>query len=65
MIYCGLDCKVNPLTTEEYPTAARRPAYSLLDKSKIREEFGVETPWWSISLKECLLKMGRPVPRHL
>lgn len=65
MIYCGLDCKVNPLTTEEYPTVALRPAYSLLDKSKIREEFGVETPWWSISLKECLLKMGRPVPRHL
>ncbi|HOG41112.1 MAG TPA: dTDP-4-dehydrorhamnose reductase [Bacteroidales bacterium] len=65
MTYCGLDCKVNPLTTEEYPTAARRPAYSVLDKSKIREEFGVETPWWSISLREALRKMGKPVPQHL
>lgn len=65
MLYCGLDCKVNPLTTEEYPTAAHRPAYSLLDKSKIREEFGVETPWWSISLKEALQKMGKLAPQHL
>ena len=65
MTYCGLDCKVNPLTTEEYPTAARRPAYSVLDKSKIRDEFGVETPWWSVSLREALRKMGKPVPQHL
>ncbi len=65
MLYCGLDCKVNPLTTEEYPTVAHRPAYSLLDKNKIREEFGVETPWWSISLKESLKKMGILAPQHL
>jgi dTDP-4-dehydrorhamnose reductase len=65
MLYCGLDCKINPITTEEYPTAAHRPAYSLLDKSKIREEFGVETPWWSVSLKESLHKMGKLAPQHL
>lgn len=57
MVYSGLDCKVNPLTTDEYPSAARRPAYSVLDKSKIRETFGVSTPWWSSALQECISKM--------
>ena len=54
MVYSGLDCKVNPLSTTEYPSAACRPAYSVLDKSKIRETFSVETPWWSSALKECI-----------
>ncbi len=54
MTYAGLNCKVNPLTTDQYPTPAARPAYSVLSKSKIRDTFGVDTPWWSSSLKECL-----------
>ena len=58
MTYAGLGCKVNPLSTAEYPTAAARPAYSLLDKSKIRDTFNVETPWWSVSLKDCLERLG-------
>lgn len=57
MAYEGLPCKVRPLTTAEYPAAAARPARSILDKSKIRDTFGVETPWWSVSLKDCLKRL--------
>ena len=57
MTYAGLKAKVNPLTTDQYPTPASRPAYSVLDKNKIRETFGVETPWWSLSLKDCLKRL--------
>ena len=47
-------CIVNPCTTEEYPTPAKRPMYSVLDKSKVKETFGIEVPHWSESLKKCL-----------
>lgn len=53
----GADCQVHPVTTEEYPTKTRRPAYSVLDKTKIRNTFGVEVPQWQTSLKECLTRM--------
>jgi len=49
-------CQVNPITTEQYPTRATRPVYSVLDKTKIKETFGIEIPKWEISLKECILK---------
>ena len=48
------DCKVRPLHTSEYPTAANRPAYSVLDKTKIKETFGVQVPYWTDSLKVCI-----------
>lgn len=57
MAYAGLGCNVVPIETAEYPTPARRPACSILDKSKIRDTFGVETPWWSTSLKDCLRRL--------
>ena len=57
MAYAGLDCNVVPITTAEYPTPATRPANSVLDKSKIRDTFGVDTPWWSASLKDCLKRL--------
>lgn len=52
MHYGGYGCRVVPVTTEEYGSATRRPARSVLDKSLIRETFGVETPWWNVSLKK-------------
>lgn len=58
MAYASLPCKVRPIVTAEYPTPARRPQYSLLDKSKIRNDFGVETPWWSTSLRHCLSRIS-------
>ena len=48
------DCKVNPLHTEEYPTPAKRPHYSVLDKTKIKNTFGIEVPYWEESLKKCI-----------
>lgn len=50
-------CKVLPLHTSEYPTPANRPAYSVLDKTKIKETYGIEIPYWEESLKECISKL--------
>ncbi|SKB88693.1 dTDP-4-dehydrorhamnose reductase [Sphingobacterium nematocida] len=50
----GLDCKINPIPTTEYPTPAKRPKYSLLDKSKIKRTFKVEVPNWKESLERML-----------
>ena len=51
----GIDnCHVRPLHTAEYPTPAHRPHYSVLDKTKIKQDFGLEIPYWVDSLKECV-----------
>jgi len=50
----GLDCKINPIITELYPTPAKRPKYSLLDKTKIKETFAVNVPEWKQSLMAML-----------
>lgn len=50
-------CKLRPLHTEEYPTKANRPHYSVLDKTKIKETYGIEIPYWVDSLKECIDKL--------
>ena len=47
-------CKVKPLHTAEYPTRSNRPAYSVLDKTKIKTTFGIEIPHWEESLKRCI-----------
>jgi dTDP-4-dehydrorhamnose reductase len=48
------NCSINPITTAQYPTAAKRPAYSVLDTAKIKETFAVAVPHWEDSLKRCL-----------
>ena len=50
-------CHVRPLHTSEYPTAAQRPPYSVLDKTKIKQAYGIEIPYWEESLKECIDKL--------
>jgi len=58
--YSGLDCKVIPVTTEEYGlTKAARPAFSLLDKTKIKEEFKISIPDWRDSLKKCISNLEK------
>lgn len=47
-------CHVRPLHTKEYPTPAARPHYSVLDKTKIKQTYGIEIPYWEESLKECV-----------
>lgn len=51
-------CKVKPLHTAEYPAKANRPAYSVLDKTKIKTTFGIEIPHWEESLDEWVKKMN-------
>jgi dTDP-4-dehydrorhamnose reductase len=51
----GLACKVNPILTKDYPTAALRPPYSVLDKSKIKEDYDLSIPHWRTSLKKCMI----------
>lgn len=53
-----LKCKIKPIETKHYPTPAERPHYSLLNKSKIKEEFNLSIPFWKDSLDECLRIMG-------
>ena len=50
-------CHVRPLHTAEYPTPAARPHYSVLDKTKIKQTYGIEVPYWEESLKECIEKL--------
>lgn len=50
----GVNCKVNPVLSDQFPTPAKRPHYSVLNKSKIRNTFGIEIPYWKESLKVCL-----------
>ena len=52
--FTGSECKVNPISTAEYPTAAKRPAYSVLDTTKIKKTFAVTIPKWEDSLEKCL-----------
>jgi dTDP-4-dehydrorhamnose reductase len=50
----GLTCQLLPVLTKDYPQAAKRPVYSVLDKSKIKENYGLSIPHWRDSLIECL-----------
>ena len=53
-----LNCKIKPIETHQYPTPAKRPHYSLLNKSKIKSAFNIEIPYWKDSLDRCLTQMG-------
>lgn len=50
-------CHVRPLHTLEYPTPAARPHYSVLDKTKIKQTYHIEIPYWEESLKDCIEKL--------
>ena len=50
-------CDVRPLRTSEYPTPAARPHFSVLDKTKIKQTYGIEIPYWEDSLRECVEKL--------
>jgi len=53
-----LTCTINPIESKDYPTPVKRPHYSVLNKSKIKEKFNLEIPFWKDSLDECLKTMG-------
>ena len=50
-------CHVSPIHTNEYPTPACRPAYSVLDKTKIKNVYGIQIPHWEESLEKCMANM--------
>jgi len=54
----GIKCSVNPITTDQYPTPATRPHYTLLNKTKIKNDFKISIPYWRDSLKNCLITLG-------
>lgn len=48
------DCDIQPCHSDEFPSPVKRPAYSVLDKTKVKETFGVRIPYWTDSLKKCM-----------
>ena len=53
----NINCRVNPIRSEQYSTPAKRPAFSVLDKSKIKTKFGITIPYWTDSLDVMLKKL--------
>ena len=53
-----LNCKINPIETYQYPTPAKRPHFSFLNKSKIKQKFNIEIPYWKDGLDDCLKRLG-------
>lgn len=50
-------CDIRPCHSEEFPSKVARPSYSVLDKTKIKETFGMEIPYWTDSLKRCIANL--------
>ena len=55
----GVNCKVKPVLSENFPTPAKRPAYSVLNKAKIKGTYNLEVPYWRDSLKICIKHLER------
>ena len=53
----SIDCKIRPIETKDYPTPAKRPHYSVLNKSKIKTDFNIQIPNWRDSLDKCIEKL--------
>ena len=54
----GLTCEVQPIETKDFPTPAKRPAYSVLDTSKIEQDLAIDIPHWEDALKDCIDQMN-------
>ena len=54
-----VNCHVKPIETKEYPTPAKRPHFSVLNKSKIKNNFKIDIPYWRDSLAKCILKLNK------
>ncbi|HPE76674.1 MAG TPA: dTDP-4-dehydrorhamnose reductase [Draconibacterium sp.] len=55
----GVKCEVSPVLSDQFPTPAKRPNYSVLNKSKIKNTFGLTIPYWKESLTICLEKINK------
>ena len=52
-------CDIQPCHSEEFPSPVKRPAYSVLDKSKVKRLYGIKIPYWTVSLRGCLKRVMR------
>ena len=52
-------CDIQPCHSDEFPSPVKRPSYSVLDKTKIKETFGVKVPYWTDSLKKCIFNLKK------
>ena len=59
MELASINCQVHPIQTKDYPTKAKRPQYSVLNKSKVKADFKIEIPYWRDSLKDCIKKIKK------
>ena len=57
--FSKIECDIYPIETKDYPTPAVRPHYSVLNKNKIKKDFGIIIPYWRDSLKECIGRLGK------
>lgn len=53
----GLDCKIEPIETWQYPTKAKRPAYSVLNKAGIKKDYGLTIRHWREALRDCIMEI--------
>lgn len=54
----GSSCRVNAIPGSAYPVKAKRPSFSVLDKSKIKETYNIKIPHWRVSLNQCIQKLN-------
>jgi dTDP-4-dehydrorhamnose reductase len=54
-----VNCHVKPIETKDYPTPSKRPHFSVLNKSKIKNDFEIDIPYWRDSLAKCILKLNK------
>ncbi len=57
MEFSGIPCSISPIETRDYPLPATRPFFSVFNKSKIKQHFQIEIPYWRDSLKECIQRL--------
>ena len=53
----GLDCQLTAINSDQFPTPAKRPAYSVLDTQKIEKELNLHIPHWELALSDCILQL--------
>lgn len=59
MDIANINCQVNPIETSEYPTPAKRPHYSVLNKNRFKKDFNATIPYWKDSLRECITRLQK------
>lgn len=53
------ECDIQPCHSDEFPSPVKRPAYSVLDKTKVKETFGLQIPYWTDSLRKCIYNLKK------